>query len=114
MEGKEMNVVIISAACCVPAMASFDEQARKVIERAISETGIDAAITIVPATTALFGGVSAKIVAELMTMFNRGKVGAPAILIDGEAVSYGVPQIEDMKSALKRFLSKQITKEESQ
>lgn len=109
-----MNVVIISAACCMPTMASLDEQARKVIERAMSETGIDATITLVPATTAMFGGVSAKIMADLMTMFNRGKVGVPAILIDEEVVSYGVPQLEDMKSTLEKFLAKQIKKEEPQ
>ena len=51
-DGK-INVIIISAACCVPGMEAFDRQARLVIDRAISETGIDAKITLVPAPTAM-------------------------------------------------------------
>lgn len=32
--------------------------------------------------------------------FQSGKVSAPAVLIEGKAVSYGVPTVEQMKSAL--------------
>lgn len=100
-EDRKMNVVIISAACCVPGMDAFDNQARKVIDQAISETGIEAKVTLVPATTAMFA--FNKVIRELMVMQGNGKIGVPAVLIEGEAVSYGVPQIDDMKAALKKF-----------
>lgn len=96
-----MNVIIISAACCVPGMDAFDEQARRVIDQAISETGVEAKVTLVPAATAMFA--FNKVIRELMSMQGQGKLGVPAILIEGEVVSYGVPQIEDMKTSLKKF-----------
>ncbi|TSA31992.1 MAG: hypothetical protein D4R64_16875 [Porphyromonadaceae bacterium] len=103
-----LNVIIISAACCVPGMAAFDEQARKVIDKAISETGIIAKITMVPATSAMFGGAYRKIMNDMIQMNNKGKIVAPAILINKEVVSYGVPNLEDMKTALKKFAENKI------
>lgn len=106
-----MNVVIISAGCCVPGMDAFDEQARRVIDQAISETGIVAKVTLVPATTAMVA--FHKIMRELMAMYGQGKLGVPAVLINREVVSYGVPQIEAMKAALKKFAEIKINEEES-
>lgn len=107
-----MKVIIISAACCVPGMEVFDEQARKVIDQAISETGIEAEVTLVPATTAMFA--FNQVIRKLIVMQGEGKLGVPAILIEGEVVSYGVPRIEDMKAALKKFpIKKTIIKQET-
>ena len=99
-----LRIVILSGACCIPSMASFDKQAEQVIERAITETGVKDQVKVVPATTAIFGGgVSKKVMGELMAMFDQGKISAPAILINGEVVSYGVPTLEKMKEALNKF-----------
>lgn len=98
---KKINVIIISAACCVPGMDAFDREARLVIDRAVSETGIDAMVTLVPAPTAMVA--FRKVINELMAMYSKGKIGVPAILIDNEIISYGVPRLEDMKAALKKF-----------
>lgn len=106
-----MDVIIISAACCVPGMGAFDEQARRVIDQAISETGVEAKVTLVPATTAMVA--FNKVIRELMAMHGQGKLGAPAVLVNGEVVSYGVPQVEDMKAALRRFAEIRINKEKS-
>lgn len=98
-----MNIVILSAACCYPGMAAFDEQAKKVIEQAIKETGVGVEIKIIPAATAIYSGVVPKhVMTNLMNKFSRGETG-PAILINGEIISYGVPQLEDIKTALKKF-----------
>lgn len=97
----EMNIIIISAACCVPGMDAFDGQARRIIERALAETGLKSVISVVPATTAMFGGDAyRKIMNELIAMSNAGKAGVPAVIINGEVVSFGVPQLEEMKIAL--------------
>lgn len=95
-----VSIVIISAACCMPGMAPMDEQARRIVERAISETGVDAQIKIMPATNAFFGGVPKQIMAELITLSQSGRLPVPAILINGKPVSYGMPELENFKSAL--------------
>ncbi len=95
-----VGIVIISAACCVPGMAPLDEQARRIVEQAISETGVEAQVKIMPATTAFFGGVPRQIMAELMNRSQSGQLPVPAILIYGKPVSYGMPELENFKSAL--------------
>jgi hypothetical protein len=95
-----VSVVIISAACCMPGMAPLDEQARRIVEQAISETGVEAQVKIMPATTAFFGGVPKQIMAELITLSQSGRLPVPAILINGKPVSYGMPEFENFKAAL--------------
>lgn len=95
---------MLSAACCLPGMAGFDEQAKKIVEQALAETGANAQLKVVPATTAMFGGgIPRKVLNELMMMFNQGKMGAPAILINGEVISYGIPTLEKMKEVLNQL-----------
>lgn len=97
---RPVTVVILSAACCIPGMDAFDDAARRVVEKAIAETGIAADTKLMPATTAYFGGIPRQVMARLMSLAQTGQMPVPAILIDGEAVSYGVPDLEHMKSAL--------------
>ncbi len=106
-----MDLVIISAACCIPGMGAFDEHARRVIDQAILETGAKTTVTLVPVTTAMVA--LNKVVPELLTMYSQGKLGLPAVLINGEVVSYGVPEIEDMKAALRKFAEIKTKEEES-
>ncbi|TAK34333.1 MAG: hypothetical protein EPO21_09910 [Chloroflexota bacterium] len=106
-------IVIVSGSCCIPGMGPFDEQARRVVEQAVSETGTAAQVTVLPVTKAFFGAVSKKVMGELMAMFNQGgKIGLPAVLVNGEVVSYGVPTLEDMKAVLSSYA--QNNKEELQ
>ncbi len=97
---EKVGIVIVSASCCLPGMAPFDEQARRVIDQAVSETGIAAEVKMMPATTAMMGGVPKGIMEQLIGLFNQGKIGLPAILINGKPVSFGVPRVEDVKAAL--------------
>ncbi len=108
-EDPQLSVVIISAACCVPGMAPFDEQAKRVVEQAIAETGVAARMKVMPATTAYFGGAPTEVMAKLMSDAQSGTWGVPAILIDGKAVSYGVPSLDQMKSALLEASSAKTT-----
>ena len=95
-----VSIVIISAACCMPGMAPLDEQARRIVEQAISETGVEAQVKIMPATTAFFGGVPRQIMAELINLSQSGQLPVPTVLINGKPVSYGMPELENFKSAL--------------
>ncbi len=94
------TIIMLSAACCIPGMAGFDTQAEKVIHQAMTETGVEARFEVVPATKAFYSGALREVLNELMVLANQGKIGTPAILINGEVVSYGVPTLEVMKEAL--------------
>lgn len=110
---SQVGIVIISGSCCFPGMAAFDEQARRVVEQAVSETGVVAKVKVVPASSAMFGGVSKDILNKLMSDYNlTGKVGLPAILINGKAISYGVPEVEKVKSELIQVAELKKIKEE--
>jgi hypothetical protein len=97
----EVGVVIISGRCCIPGMAPFDEQAKRIVEQAASETEVKAQVKVIPATTAYFWGVPKDVMNKTITEFNQsGRMPLPAVLINGKVVSYGVPKIEDIKTAL--------------
>ncbi len=107
-----VGVVIITVSCCTPGASVFEEQARRVVEQAISETGVMAQVKMVPATTAFFGGATRGVMAKLMTDSNQGQLKIPPIMIDGKAAFYGVPQIEDVKKALLQAAEARKMKEE--
>jgi hypothetical protein len=100
-----MNIVILSAACCNPVFAAFDEKAQKIIELAIKETGVEAEIKLISATTAMYSSAVPKhVMTDLINKFTRGdSESVPAILINGQVISYGTPQLEDMKTILNKF-----------
>jgi TRC40/GET3/ArsA family transport-energizing ATPase len=89
-------VVIVSASCCVRGMEAFDEQARRVVQQAIAETGVEALVDVMPATTAFLGGIPRPIMTELMTRAQTGQMPVPAVLVDGKPISYGVPGVKEM------------------
>ncbi len=95
-----VSIVIISASCCMPGMAPLDEQARRIVQQAVSETGVEAQVKIMPATIAFSGGVPRQIMAELINLFQSGRLPVPAVLINGKPVSYGMTELEKFKSAL--------------
>lgn len=108
----EVGVIIISGSCCIPWMAPFDEQAKRVVEQAISETDVKARVKVIPASTAFFGGVPKEVMTEIITEFNQsGRMSLPAVLINGRVVSYGVPQVEDIKTALLQTMDAGKTRE---
>lgn len=97
------TIIMLSATCCMPGMAGFDAQAEKIVRQAITETGIDARFELVPVTKAFFSGALRKVINELMVKQNQGKIGVPAIIINGEVVSYGIPTLEAMKETLNKL-----------
>jgi hypothetical protein len=111
-KGTEIGVIIISGSCCIPVMAPFDEQTRHVVEQAVSETDVKVQIKVIPASTAYFGSVPREIMTKIITEFNQsGRMPLPAVLINGRIVSYGVPQVEDIKKALLETMDTKEIKE---
>ena len=107
-----VSVVILSAACCVRGMAALDEQARRIVDRALSETGVNARVTVMAATTAMFGGLPRNIMADLIARSqNGGQLPVPAILINGKPFSYGMPELESLKSELRFQFHQQFQQE---
>lgn len=101
---KSPVVVIVSGSCCIPGMEVLDSQAGTVVNQAISETGLDAQVKIIPATSAMFGALPRNVMSKLMADFNQsGRVGLPAVLINGEPISFGPPDLETVKSALLQY-----------
>lgn len=93
--------MIITGSCCIPGMQPFDAQARRVVEQAIAESGVAAELRDLPASNAMFGGAPRDVMARLLAMLNEeGRIGLPAVLVDGEVVSYGVPTVEAVRVTL--------------
>jgi len=111
-ERVEVGVVIISGSCCIPGMAPMDERARRVVDQAILETGVNARVGTLPATTAMAGGVPQQVFSQLVLRFSQsGQVGLPAVLVDGKAVSFGLPEVAKVKAALLQAAAARMQKE---
>ncbi len=111
-KNTEVGIIIISGSCCIPGMAPFDEQAKHVVEQAISETDVEVQVKLIPASTAFFGSVPKEVMTKIITEFNQsGRMPLPAVLINGKIVSYGVPQLEDIKTALLQTMDTKEIKE---
>jgi len=94
-----VGIVLISGTCCNPSLAVADERARRVIEKAAAEVGVEVRVELMTMTSAYYSAPK-DVRQRLMKDFSRGNVDLPAVLIGGKAVSYGVPAIDAMKAAL--------------
>ncbi len=108
----EVGIVLISGSCCLPGMAPFDEQARRIVEQAVAETGIKAQLTTLPVSKAYFGGVPRSVLDQLSEKLNQtGQLPLPAVLINGAPVSMGVPTLDTIITALRQAVNGSIQKE---
>ncbi len=97
---RPIGVIIVSASCCVPGMEPFDRQAERVVQDALSETGVTAEVRVVPASKAMFGAIPPGAMRTVMAEANAGRMPMPAVLIGGRIASLGVPKLEEFKAAL--------------
>ncbi len=95
-----ITVLIVSGACCIRGMAPLDQKTREVVDQAMAEVGVSARVTVMPATTAYFGGIPRAVMARLVAGANQGRMPVPAVLVNGVMVSLGVPTVEQVKVAL--------------
>lgn len=102
MEPKqEAIILLISGACCMPQLAGLDQQAQQIIHQALKETSISAQIRTVTISSVAQGGVPAEIVKEIQDSIGpNNPLRLPALLINGKFVSFGVPKLNQIKSAL--------------
>jgi hypothetical protein len=94
-------ILLISGVCCLPQMATLDQQAQQVIRQALDETDATAQIRTVTISSVAQGGVPAEIIKEIQDSIGpNNPLRLPALLINGKLVSFGVPELNQVKSAL--------------
>lgn len=102
-ETAPAGVVILSAACCNPSMGGLDEQARRIVERAAAETGVEVRVSTQPMASALYGGVPKDVVEQLKRDQAAGGLRMPVVMVNGKAVSRGTPDAERITAALREL-----------
>ncbi len=99
-------ILLISGSCCSPQMYSVDEQARRVIDRALAETGATARVQTLMISSALRGEIPAEILQEIGISADLSIIQRlPAILINGKLLAFGVPELDAVKSTLLQILA---------
>ena len=100
-KNQGIGVVVVTGACCIPGMAPFDAEAERIVKQAAEETGIEIQFKTVPVLLAMQGGFAKDVLQEGLDRFQQSeKLPLPAILVNGQVIEYGVPKLEDVKSAL--------------
>lgn len=95
------NIVIITGSCCIPGMVKLDEEAGQLVNQAVAETGVAVRIKLLPVSKAILGGLPKDVYNKLIGGYNStGRIGLPAVLIDGKLVTYGVVDYESIKTQL--------------
>jgi hypothetical protein len=102
-EATRAGVVILSAACCNPSMGGLDEQARRTVERAAAEAGVEVDVSLQPMASALYGGVPKDVVDQLKRDNAAGGLRMPVVMINGKAVSWGTPDAGRITAALREL-----------
>jgi hypothetical protein len=102
-DDTNIGVLIISGSCCFPNMAPLDELAQRVTDQAVAKAGVKAHVRTITATSAYYGGVPKETINRIMMGNNTpGTMPFPVILVNGEVVSYGVPEPDELVRALRQ------------
>ncbi len=111
-ESSEVVILLVSGTCCVPQLAVPDQQAQQIIQQALKETGITAQVRTLTISSALQGGIPAEILKQLQVSIQPANLmRLPALFINGKLISLGVPELNQVKSALPLTQNKTIAKE---
>lgn len=98
---ESVGVIVITGACCIPGMASLDAEAERIVKQAVEETGIEIKFKTVPVLLAMQGGLGKNVLQEGLARFQQSdKLPLPAVLINGQIIQVGVPNLGTIKSAL--------------
>ena len=109
---SEVVILLISGSCCVPQLTVVDQQAQQVIRQALEETGIAAQVRTLLISSVLQGGIPAEILKQLQVSLQPANLMClPALFINGKLISLGVPELNQVKSALLVTQSETNTKE---
>ncbi len=114
-ETAEVIILLISGKCCFPGMAVLDQQAQQVIQQALAETHISAQVRTVLISSVVQGGIPPEILNQIKGALQPANLmRLPALLIDGKFICFGVPELDQVKSALRVAQSKTTIQEGSE
>ncbi len=114
-ESSEVIVLLISGRCCFPGMAVLDQQAEQVIHQALTETHISAQVRTVLISSVVQGGIPPEILNQIKGALQPANLmRLPALLINGKLVCFGVPELDQVKSALRLAQGKTTIQEGSE
>jgi hypothetical protein len=98
---EEVLILLVSGTCCFPQLAALDQQARQIIDQALKETGMPAQVRMVTASSAVTGGIPFEILQSSGLASNVSNImRLPAVLINNQLISFGVPKLDVIKNAL--------------
>ncbi len=101
-KSMKTSVLIVNGSCCMPQMVPLEAQARQIVEKVIAEERADVEIRTMTMSEAYYGGLPRSMVASLMDQFRQtGDIGLPAVLVNGEVATTGVPDPERLRAALR-------------
>ncbi len=110
-DSSQVTALLISGSCCFPGMAIRDQQAQQIIQQALTETHIEAQVRTLLISSVVQGGIPAEILDEIRGALQPANLmRLPALLINGKLISLGVPELDQVKAALRRTQSATITK----
>jgi hypothetical protein len=75
-KNTSVGVAIISASCCFPGVAPFEEQAKRIVEQAITESAVNAEVKVLPVSS-YYHSIPREVVPKLIADYNQGKISAP-------------------------------------
>ena len=98
---SEVFVLLISGSCCMPQLAISDQQAQQIIHQALEETGITAQLRTLTISSAINGGIPSEVLESLRVAIKPSDImRLPAVLINNQLISFGVPKLDVIKNAL--------------
>lgn len=99
---SEVVILLVSATCCVPQMAVLDQQAQQIIHQALEETGVKAQVRTLTISSALSGGIPREILNAIGVQIDPSNLmRLPAVLINNQLISFGVPKLDEIKNILR-------------
>jgi hypothetical protein len=99
-----MNIVVVSMACCNPALKPQDQLYLAKIREALAKTEVEAQVELVKATEMMASLGDDQLSALKPLIAKYGSAVAPAMFIDGELALYGgVPTLEKLISVISKI-----------
>lgn len=100
---SDILILLVSGSCCVPTLGPIDQQAQNIIRQALDATGLSAQVRVLPASSALQGGIPPEILKELGAAGEPAQLilRLPALFIGGKLIGFGAPDLEQVKTALR-------------
>lgn len=98
---RAVQILVISGSCCMPWLASLDNEAQNVVEKAAQEVQTEVQIKILPISNAMFGGAPKEILQRLKKEFDEtGRMILPAVIVNGKHVCSSPMDYQAIKQAI--------------